>query len=123
EINPFDMLAEVFLVIGVPFLVGIAVAHRWPGVSSRAGKVVAPLAFFALGALILISVANNWALFLAWIGVVAIAVALHDALALALGYGVARGFRLPLPMVKALTFEVGVRNADLGLLLVFAFFG
>ena len=56
------------------------------------------------------------------IGVVAIAVALHDALALGLGYGIARAFRLPLPMVKAMTFEVGIRNAGLGLLLVFAFF-
>lgn len=123
ELNPMDMLAEVFLVIGIPFLLGIAIAHRWPAVSSRAGKIVGPLAFLALGALILVSVLNNWALFVAWIGVVAIAVALHDALALALGYVMAKGFKLPEPMVKALTFEVGIRNAGLGLLLVFAFFG
>lgn len=123
ELNPMDMLAEVFLVIGIPFLLGIAIAHRWPAVSSRAGKIVGPLAFLALGALILVSVLNNWALFVAWIGVVAIAVALHDALALALGYVMGKGFKLPAPMVKALTFEVGIRNAGLGLLLVFAFFG
>jgi len=122
ELNPLDMLSEVFLVIGIPFLLGIAIAHRWPGVSSRAGKIVGPLAFLALGGLILVSVLNNWALFVAWIGVVAIAVALHDALALALGYVMGKGFKLPKPMVKAMTFEVGIRNAGLGLLLVFAFF-
>ena len=122
ELDALDMLAEVFLVIGVPFLLGIAIAYRWPAVSSRAGRIVGPFGFLALGGLILVSVANNWALFVAWIGVVAIAVALHDALALGLGYGIARAFRLPLPMVKAMTFEVGIRNAGLGLLLVFAFF-
>jgi BASS family bile acid:Na+ symporter len=54
--------------------------------------------------------------------VVAIAVLLHDALALGLGYGIARAFRLPTDATKAMTFEVGVRNAGLGLLLVFSFF-
>ena len=57
-----------------------------------------------------------------WIGVVAIAVAIHDGLALGLGYGIARAFKLPVPQQKAMTFEVGVRNAGLGLLLVFSFF-
>lgn len=123
EINAFDMLAEVLLVIGIPFILGVAIAHRWPGISSRAGKVVGPIGFLALGGLIVVSVANNWALFAAWIGVVAIAVALHDALALGLGYVTGRAFKLPLPMVKAFTFEVGIRNAGLGLLLVFSFFG
>ena len=66
---------------------------------------------------------KNFGLFLAWIGVVALAVALHDALALGLGYAVARASRLPTDATKAMTFEVGVRNAGLGLLLVFSFFG
>ena len=44
------------------------------------------------------------------------------ALALALGYVVGRGARLPDASVRAMTFEVGIRNAGLGLLLVFEFF-
>lgn len=122
ELDPMDMLAEVGLVIGVPFVLGIALAHLVPGIARPAGKVVGPVAFVALGALIMISVLNNWSLFLAWIGVVAIAVALHDALALGLGYSLARAFRMPEASRKAMTFEVGVRNAGLGLLLVFSFF-
>ena len=70
----------------------------------------------------MISLLGNWDLFVAWIGVVAIAVAIHDALALGLGYGIARAFRLPAAATKAMTFEVGIRNAGLGLLLVFSFF-
>ncbi len=69
------------------------------------------------------AVANNWALFVAYIGVVAVAVFSHDALALGLGYAIARGFRLDVPARKAMTFEVGIRNAGLGLLFVFSFFG
>lgn len=123
DIRAIDMLAEVGLVIGLPFIVGLSIVRIFPGVSRRAGKIVTPVAFLALGALILVALLNNWALFVAWIGVVAIAVFLHDALAMGLGYGIAVAFRLPQRARKAMTFEVGIRNAGLGLLLVFANFG
>jgi bile acid:Na+ symporter, BASS family len=122
HLDAWDMLLEVFVIIGLPFLLGIAVAHVFPGFARRASRIVGPGAFLALGALILVALLNNWGLFLDWIGVVAVAVFLHDALALSLGYGIARGFRLPVPSRMAMTFEVGVRNAGLGLLLVFSYF-
>ncbi len=122
ELDVVDMLVEVLVVIGLPFVLGIAVAHLWPRAASRSGRVVSPLAFAALGVLILLALLKNLELFVDWIGVVAIAVLLHDALALGLGYVIARAFRLPGDATKAMTFEVGVRNAGLGLLLVFSFF-
>ena len=123
DIDVIDMLIEVLVVIGVPFALGITVAHFFPRFAAKGTKIVSPLAFTALMALIAISLLGNWALFVAWIGVVAIAVAIHDGLALGLGYGIARAFRLNVPQQKAMTFEVGIRNAGLGLLLVFGFFG
>ena len=123
RVAPWDMLSEVLLVIALPFALGLAVSHLLPRFAARTHRVVAVLSFVALGGIIVIAVANNWALFVAYIGVVALAVFLHDALALGLGYGIARGFRLDVPARKAMTFEVGIRNAGLGLLFVFAFFG
>jgi BASS family bile acid:Na+ symporter len=122
-LNPVDMLIEVGLVIGLPFLVGVALAHRFPRVSARASRLIGPAAFLLLGALIAVALANNFALFLGYIGIVVLAVFLHDAVALGLGYGIARAARLPGRSVRAMTFEVGVRNAGLGLLLVFSYFG
>jgi BASS family bile acid:Na+ symporter len=122
-LDPVDMLIEVGLVIGLPFLVGVALAHRFPRVSARASKVIGPAAFLLLGGLIAVALANNFALFVSYIGIVLLAVFLHDALALALGYGIAKAARLPGRSVRAMTFEVGVRNAGLGLLLVFSYFG
>jgi bile acid:Na+ symporter, BASS family len=122
ELSALDMLGEIAFVIGVPFAAGITLARLWPRVASRAGKVVGPVAFLALGAVIVVGVSNNWQLFLDYIGIVLLAVLLHDALALGLGWGIARATRLPVPSRKAMTFEVGIRNAGLGLLLVFSFF-
>lgn len=122
SVAPWDMLSEVLLVIALPFALGLTVSHLLPQVAARTHRVVGILSFVALGGIIVIAVANNWTLFVAYIGVVAVAVFLHDALALGLGYGIARGFRLDVPARKAMTFEVGIRNAGLGLLFVFSFF-
>ncbi len=122
QLRPSEMLIEVGLVIGIPFAIGLTLRQLVPGLAARAGKIIGPLAFTALGALIVVALLNNWQLFLDYIGVVVIAVLLHDALALGLGWSMGRATRLPDRSVRAMTFEVGIRNAGLGLLLVFTSF-
>ena len=123
ELDPLDMLLEVGLVIGVPFVLGLTIVHFWPRVAEVGKRVVSPLAFLGLTAIIVVGITNNWDIFIHYIGLVVVAVFLHDALALALGYGIGRATRLPEDSTKAMTFEVGIRNAGLGLLLVFTYFG
>lgn len=122
SLSATDMLVEVGLVIGVPFALGITIARLWPRIAAAGHRVIGPISYLALAAIIVIGVANNWDVFVDYIGVVLLAVFLHDALALALGYGVGRAARLPDGSVRAMTFEVGIRNAGLGLLLVFTYF-
>lgn len=123
ELSAPDMLAEVGLVIGVPFAAGLALAHLRPRIARAAAKVLGPLSFLALAGVIGIGLANNWHIFVEHIGVVLLAVFLHDALALLTGFSVAAATRLPGPSKRAMTFEVGIRNSGLGLLLVLSSFG
>lgn len=122
QLKPSEMLIEVGLVIGIPFAIGLTLRQVFPGLAQRAGKLISPVAFLALGALILVALLNNWRLFVDYIGIVVLAVFLHDALALGLGWSIGRATRLPDRSVRAMTFEVGIRNAGLGLLLVFTSF-
>jgi BASS family bile acid:Na+ symporter len=122
ELSPVDMLLEIALVIGVPFVAGVTLARAVPRFAAVAHRIVGPVSYLGLAAIIVIGVAKNWGIFVDYIGVVLIAVFLHDALALLLGYAIGRATRLPLPSTKAMTFEVGIRNAGLGLLLVFTYF-
>lgn len=121
-LDPWDMLVEILLVIGIPFVIGLTVTHFWPRLADRARRIVGPVAFLGLVGVIAVGISNNWDLFLQYIGLVVVAVFLHDALALALGYAMGRATRLDRGSVKASTFETGIRNAGLGLLLVFTFF-
>lgn len=123
ELSAVDMLAEVGFVIGVPFAAGLALAHVRPRIARIAAKVLGPLSFLALAGVIGVGLANNWEIFVEHIGVVLLAVLLHDALALLTGFGVAALTRLPGASTRAMTFEVGIRNSGLGLLLVFSYFG
>ncbi len=121
-LSPADMLVEVGIVIGVPFVVGITLGRFFPRFSSVAHRIIGPVSFLALGVIIVFGVATNLEVFVHYIGVVLVAVFLHDALALLLGYTIGRATRLPGPSTRAMTFEVGIRNAGLGLLLVFTYF-
>lgn len=122
DLDAWGMLGEVAFVIGVPFVLGMAVAARFPRFAARAHPVVSRVAALALLAFILVALAGNWGIFVDYIGVVLLAVFLHDAIALALGWSIARASRLDGFSTRAVTFEVGIRNSGLGLLIVFAFF-
>lgn len=122
DLSAVDMLVEIALVIGVPFAAGITIARLWPRVARVAHRIVGPVSYVGLAAIIVVGVARNWDVFVDYIGVVLIAVLLHDALSLLLGYGIGRATRLPDASTRAMTFEVGIRNAGLGLLLVFSYF-
>ena len=122
SLNPLQMLLEIVLIIGLPFALGLFIKSRWP----RFAKVVQPtvkwVSLLALLAFIAFALIGNFGFFIAFIGVVLFAVFLHDAVALLLGFASAKLGGLSLYDAKAVTFEVGIRNAGLGLGLVFAFF-
>ncbi|MGB0100742.1 MAG: bile acid:sodium symporter family protein [Nocardioides sp.] len=122
DLSAVDMLLEIGLVIGVPFALGITITQLWPRIAAAGHRVVGPISYLALAGIIVIGITNNWDIFVNYIGLVLVAVFLHDAIALGLGYGVGRAARLPDGSVRAMTFEVGIRNAGLGLLLVFIYF-
>jgi BASS family bile acid:Na+ symporter len=122
ELDAVDMLIKIVVIIGLPFALGILIGNRWPNITAKVQPWVRRISLIALLAFIVIALIGNWAYFMAYIGVVLLAVFLHDAVALALGWSTARLSGLDGPSTKAVTFEVGIRNAGLGLGLVFAFF-
>jgi len=122
DMDVWETFGEIALVIGLPFVLGIGITRLWPRVGARAQKVVGPVSFLLLALIIVLGFVNNIDIFRDYITIVLLAVALQNALALALGYAIARVTRLPVRQQKAMTFEVGVRNTGLGLLLVFTYF-
>lgn len=122
-LNPLQMLLDIFLIIGLPFLLGLLIRNRLPRFATRVQPFVKWFSLIALLGFIVGALAGNWSYFIAFLGIILLVVTIHDAVALAIGYGTATVGGLGTRERKAMTFEVGIRNAGLGLGLVFAFFG
>lgn len=123
SLNGAQMMLEIVLVIGLPFAAGLFINYRWPVFARRVQPAAKWVSLLGLLGFIVAALVGNFSFFIAYIGVVLVAVFLHDAVALGLGYASARLGGLDSFNTKAITFEVGIRNSGLGLGLVFAFFG
>jgi BASS family bile acid:Na+ symporter len=122
-LNPLEMLGHIVAIIGLPFALGLWCAHRFPQSTQRVKKAVRVLSLLALIGFIVGAIAGNWRFFLDYVGLVLLAVVLHDAMAFACGYWCARAMGLADYERRAVAMEVGIRNAGLGLVLIFSFFG
>lgn len=123
SLSPLDVFLTIFVILGIPMAIGMAVGHKFP---SLAGRVRKPFKIFTLVFFIVIvigALAANWKNFLDYVGIVAFAVFLHNFLALNIGYWSAFALRLSVPDRRAVSIEVGIQNSALGLVLIFTFFG
>ncbi len=122
RLDPMSVFTTIALVLGLPLAAGVLVARRFPRLTERLRPVFKKLALVVFVAIVGGALAANGRLFVQVIGLVAFAVAVHNALALALGYVCARLGRLPEADCRAVSIEVGIQNSALGLVLVFGFF-
>lgn len=123
ELNPWQMLVDIFVIIGVPFILGLLIRNRFEAFAKLVQPWVKWFSLLALVGFIVAALAGNWQYFVAFLGIIVLVVTIHDAVALAIGYGTAVVGGLGTRERKAMTFEVGIRNAGLGLGLIFTFFG
>ena len=115
SLSPFDVFVNIFIILGIPLIVGLTVSHYFP---SLVLKVRKPFKIFSLifflgivaGALI-----ANWQYFIKYVGLVFFGVLIHNALALNLGYWSGRLLRLNEQDTRAVSIEVGIQNSGLGL--------
>ena len=122
QLSPMDVFVTVFIILGIPLLLGQVLIRIFPNLADRVRK---PFKIFSLVFFMIIvagALAANWRHFIDYVGLVIIAVFLHNALALNLGYWSGRVVKLPERDCRATCIEVGIQNSALGLVLVFNFF-
>ncbi len=115
DVNALELLADIVLLIGVPLTLGLLISSHRPEIANKVQPLVKKFSMIFLVLFIIGALATNIGVFIDYIALVALAVFLHDTLALLLGYGIAASFKVSEPNRRAITFEVGVRNAALGL--------
>jgi BASS family bile acid:Na+ symporter len=122
QLSPVDVFVTVFVILGIPLGLGLAVARWKPRLVEQVRKPFKVLTVVIFVGVIGAALGANFSIFLQVIGVIALVVLLHNAMAIALGYTAGRLARLPRRDVRAVAIEVGIQNSALGLVLVFNFF-
>ena len=122
SLSPLDVLGTIVLILGIPLVAGLGVSKLLPGLAEKVRRPFKIFAILVFMAVVGMALKANWDYFLRFVGLVAFGVFVHNAMALAIGYGAARLFRLPPRDARAVSIEVGIQNSALALVLIFNFF-
>lgn len=116
------LLQLTLLVLAVPLVLGMLTRQHLPTLAQR---LIKPLRLVSIGILLLfvaIAFASNRAVLADHFSDIVLLAVLHNSSALALGWLAARAAQLSHAARRAVTFEVGIQNTGLGLLIAFNFF-
>lgn len=117
---PFlPMLEQILLLLGVPIVLGLLFARRFPNATKKITKPAQVLSILLFIGMVVVSFSQNFQLFLDNIFYVFFIVLLHNACALGTGFFGGKLMRLPQRDCRSLTIEIGIQNSGLGLILLF----
>lgn len=123
SISATDMLSTIFLMLGLPLVLGMLIRAKYPAFALKVNGFMMKLSIVVFVVFVGVMLANNFGVFLKYVGVVAVIVIIQNALALGTGYGAATLLKVPLRDRRAISIETGIQNSGLGLVLIFNFFG
>jgi len=123
-VRPIDiefgqMFKTVFIILGIPIILGIFVNQKFPKFTSKIVKPVKTFSIVLFTAIVVMALANNFDHFLTAIRYIFIIVLIHNALALGSGYFAAYVFGLPEIERRTISIETGIQNSGLALVLIF----
>ncbi len=122
RVSPAEMLGVIFLLLGLPLALGLWLAKAKPALAHKLQKPMKIFSLIALAGFILGALGANFKHFMEYIHLVLGVVFVHNLLALVTGYGLSSLIGLKEFDRRAITFEMGIQNSGLGLILIFDFF-
>ena len=123
NLDTWELVKTVLLLLGVPLVLGMWTAHRFPRFTAKISRPIRIFSILFFVAFVIIALTNNFGVFLDYIQHIILLVLIHNALALLGGYLTAKAFSLPWQDVRSITIETGIQNSGLALIIIFNFFG
>ena len=113
-----DIFTTIFIILGIPLVLGILCAHYLPKLTARLKKPMSYLSIAFFIAMVCIAFAGNFNVFIKCIVTIFLVVLVHNLLALGIGFGTGTLFKVPYKDRRTLTIETGIQNSGLGLALL-----
>ena len=119
EIEPLQIFTTVFIILGIPVILGIFFAQYFPKITSKIVKPLQRFSIFFFLVMVAVMLKNNFHQFVDNIHVIFLIVLIHNALALGSGFSLASIFKLKRKDRRAISIETGIQNSGLALTLMF----
>ena len=119
EINAYQMFQTVFIILGIPLIIGIFINSKFPKFTAKILKPIKRVSIVIFIAVIVMAFKNNFDHFIIAIKFVFVIVLIHNAMALGAGYFLGSIFKRPKEDRRALSIETGIQNSGLALILIF----
>lgn len=116
-VDAWGLFLSVVKIVVVPVASGFLVRRYMAKAAKSAIEFFPALSVLVIVLIIASIVAQSRERLLEAVGRMGLLVALHNTLGLALGYGLATAFRLPVPARRTIAIEVGMQNSGLGVAL------
>ncbi len=118
-IDPIEMFKTVFILLGIPLILGMIFNHKFPKLTAKIVKPLKNLSILLFMAIVIVMFANNYDFFISHIFYIFMLVLIHNAVALSTGFTAASAFKLPSLDRRSITIETGIQNSGLALVLLF----
>ncbi len=123
DLNTTKFLLQTAAILALPLLIGMLIARLYPTLANRIRAPLVTLSTIALGMIIAVTLVKASDYIVTIGGALIGLVALHNACAFGLGFLLASVVRADAPARRALTFELGIQNSGLGIVIIMAQFG
>lgn len=114
----WDVFKTIFILLGIPLVLGILTSHFLPKVAAALKKPLQWLSIVIFVAMVVLSFSSNIDAFLLSIKYIFLVVLIHNLLALGIGFTVGTIGKVPFRDRRTLTIETGIQNSGLGLALM-----
>ena len=114
----WDVFKTIFILLGIPLVLGILTSHFLPKVADALKKPLQWLSIVIFLAMVVLSFSSNIQAFLVSVKYIFIVVLIHNLLALSIGFTVGTIGKVPYKDRRTLTIETGIQNSGLGLALM-----
>jgi len=119
QIDPLQMFQTVFIILGIPLIIGVWFSKRFPALTAKILKPFRNFSIIAFIGFVVAALYNNLDYFLRYVHLIFLLVLLHNFLALLTGFLFAWANKLSAIDRRTITIETGIQNSGLGLVLIF----
>ncbi|MCE5205437.1 MAG: bile acid:sodium symporter family protein [Porphyromonadaceae bacterium] len=119
SIDPIEMFRTVFLILGIPVLLGMFVGMKFHKFSRKMDRPIQMTSIIFFIGFIVAALAGNFHIFLNYIHLIFLLVLLHNGLAFLGGYVFPKIFKVHEIECRTISIETGIQNSGLGLALIF----